>query len=93
MAATFLKLKPDRFTNPSLYTEIVGGLGRLLIFAGLALAALGVLVTFAGRLPFKLGRLPGDIYIHGRNSTFYFPLATCILLSLILSLIMWLFRR
>lgn len=69
------------------------GLGRLLIFAGLALAALGVLVTFAGRLPFKLGRLPGDIYIHGRNSSFFFPLTTCILLSLILSLVMWLLRR
>ena len=69
------------------------GLGRLLIFAGLALAALGVLVTFAGRLPFKLGRLPGDIYIHGRNSSFFFPLTTCILLSVILSLVMWLLRR
>jgi len=69
------------------------GLGRLLIFAGLALVAVGALVTLAGRLPFKLGRLPGDIYIHGRNSTFVFPLATCILLSLILSFIMWLLRR
>ena len=69
------------------------GLGRLLIFAGVALAALGVLVTLAGRLPFKLGRLPGDIYIHGRNSSLFFPLTTCILLSLILSFVMWLLRR
>lgn len=69
------------------------GLGRLLIFAGLALVAVGVLVTLAGRLPFKLGRLPGDIYIHGRNSTFIFPITTCILLSLIFSLVMWLLRR
>ena len=68
-------------------------LGRLLITAGLVLVAVGVLVTFAGRLPFKLGRLPGDIYVQGRNSTFYFPVATCILLSVLLSLVMWILRR
>lgn len=61
--------------------------------AGLVLVAAGLLVTFAGRLPFKLGRLPGDIYIHGRNATFYFPLATCILLSLLFSVVLWIFRR
>jgi hypothetical protein len=69
------------------------GVGRLLIVAGLALVAVGVLVSLAGHLPFKLGRLPGDIYYHGRNSTFIFPLTTCILLSLILSFVMWLLRR
>jgi hypothetical protein len=69
------------------------GLGRLLIYAGLLLAALGVLISLAGKLPFKLGRLPGDIYIHGRNSTFIFPITTCILISLVLSLVMWLLRR
>jgi hypothetical protein len=68
-------------------------LGRMLIAAGLVLVALGLLVTFAGRLPVRLGRLPGDIYIHGKNSTFYFPLATCILLSVLLSLGMWIFRK
>jgi hypothetical protein len=68
-------------------------IGRTLIVIGLAVAAIGVLLTFAGRLPFKLGRLPGDIYIHGKNSTFYFPLTTCILLSAILSLVLWLARR
>ncbi|SPE29167.1 conserved exported hypothetical protein [Candidatus Sulfopaludibacter sp. SbA6] len=65
-------------------------LGRLLIAAGLVLVAAGLLVTFA---PFKLGRLPGDIYIHGKNSSFYFPLTTCILLSALLSLMMWLLRK
>jgi hypothetical protein len=64
-----------------------------MIVAGLALVAAGAIVSLAGRLPFKLGRLPGDIYIHGRNSTFIFPLTTCILISLILSLLMWFFRR
>ena len=65
----------------------------MLIVAGLALAAIGVLVTFADRLPFKLGRLPGDIFIQGKNSTFYFPIMTCIILSVVLSLVMWLVRR
>jgi hypothetical protein len=69
------------------------GLGRLLITLGVVLVVLGVLVSFAGRLPFRLGRLPGDIYIHGKNSTFYFPLATCLLLSLVFSLVMWIVRR
>ena len=68
-------------------------LGRLLITAGLVLVAMGLLVTFAGRLPIRLGRLPGDIYIHGKNSTLYFPVATCILVSVLLSLVMWIFRR
>jgi len=57
------------------------------------LVAAGLAVTFAGRLPFRLGRLPGDIYFRGRNTCFYFPLATCLLLSLMLSVVMWIFRR
>jgi len=69
------------------------GLGRMLIAAGLVLVAAGLVVTFAGRLPVKLGRLPGDIYIHGKNSSFYFPLATCIVLSVLFSLVLWIFRR
>ena len=68
-------------------------LGRLLIALGIALVAVGLLVTFAGRLPLKLGHLPGDIYIHGRNSSFYFPLTTCILLSALVSLVLWLLRK
>jgi hypothetical protein len=65
----------------------------MLIIAGLALVAAGVVVTLLGRLPIRLGHLPGDIEIHGKNSSFYFPLATCILISVVLSLVMWLFRR
>jgi hypothetical protein len=67
-------------------------LGRMLITLGLILVAVGVLLTFAGRLPFKLGRLPGDIFIQGRNSTFYFPLVTCLILSVVFSLVLWLLR-
>jgi hypothetical protein len=68
-------------------------MGRTLIIAGVALIVIGLLVSLAGRLPFRLGRLPGDIHIHGKNSTFYFPLTTCILLSVVFSLVLWLFRR
>jgi hypothetical protein len=69
------------------------GFGRMLITLGLVLVAVGLFFTFGGRLPFRLGRLPGDIYIQGKNSAFYFPLATCILLSVLLSLVMWLMRK
>lgn len=69
------------------------GFGRLLITLGIVLVVLGALVNFAGRLPFKLGRLPGDIYIQGKHSSFYFPLATCILLSVLFTLILWIFRK
>lgn len=68
-------------------------MGRMLIVAGLVLVAVGVLVTFAGRLPFKLGRLPGDIVIERGNSTFYFPLMTCLLVNVVLWLGLWLVRR
>jgi hypothetical protein len=68
-------------------------LGRLLITLGIVLVAAGLLVTFAGRLPVRLGRLPGDIYIHGRNSSFYFPLTTCIVLSVLFSLVLWMLRK
>jgi len=67
--------------------------GRALIVLGLILVAAGVLVTLLGKLPLRLGHLPGDIRIQGRNSSFYFPLTTCILISLVLSVVMWLFRK
>jgi len=69
------------------------GIGRVLIVSGVVLVILGLLVSLAGRLPFRLGRLPGDIYIHGKNTSFYFPLTTCILLSVVLTLVLWIFRR
>jgi hypothetical protein len=68
-------------------------LGRLLITLGIVLVAAGLLVTFAGRLPVRLGRLPGDIYIHGKNSSFYFPLTTCIVVSALVSLVLWILRK
>jgi fumarate reductase subunit D len=68
-------------------------LGRLLIFAGLALTALGVIVLLVSRLNLPFGRLPGDIVYRGRNATFYFPWVTCLIISVVLSLIMWLVNR
>ena len=66
--------------------------GKLLIFVGLGMAALGLLFTLGGKFPW-LGRLPGDIYIKRENFSFYFPLSTSILVSLILSFILWLLRK
>jgi len=68
------------------------GFGRHLIIIGLVIAAIGVALSFADRIPW-LGRLPGDITIKRENFSFYFPLATSIVLSLVLSLILWLLRR
>jgi hypothetical protein len=68
-------------------------IGRVLITLGLVLVVVGLLVTFAGRLPLRLGRLPGDIYIQGKNSSFYFPVTTCILLSVVVSLVLWILRK
>jgi hypothetical protein len=69
------------------------GIGRTLIVLGAALVVVGLLFTLGDKLPIRLGRLPGDIEIRGKNSVFYFPVVTCILLSVILSLVMWLFGR
>jgi hypothetical protein len=68
-------------------------MGRTLILVGAVLVVFGLLFTYGGKLPLRLGRLPGDIEIRGRNSVFYFPVVTCILLSAVISLVMWLFGR
>lgn len=67
-------------------------MGKSLIVIGLIIAAVGVILMLSGKIPW-LGRLPGDIYVKRQNFTFYFPLATSILISVILSLILWLLRR
>jgi hypothetical protein len=69
------------------------GLGRLLIFAGLLLIALGAVVLLLNRLNVPLGRMPGDIVWRGKNTTVYFPVVTCLLLSLLGTLLLWLFSR
>jgi len=68
-------------------------LGKPLIIAGLALIVLGLLFLAGDKLPIKLGQLPGDFTWRGKNTTVSFPLATCLLISAIGSLIFWLFQR
>ena len=67
-------------------------LGKMLIVFGVIIAAVGVIMLVAPKIPW-LGKLPGDISYRGERFTFYFPLATCILLSVVLSLIFYLFRK
>jgi Protein of unknown function (DUF2905) len=71
----------------------MSGLGRPLIVLGLVMVVIGIALTFGDRLPIRLGRLPGDIVYKGRNTTVYFPIVTCILFSVVLTLVMWLFGR
>jgi len=72
------------------YDEVVG---RTVILIGLILVGVGILMTLGDRLPVKLGRLPGDIVVRGKNGAFYFPVVTCLLVSAVLSLAMWLIGR
>lgn len=68
-------------------------MGRQLIILGLLIAAVGVLWTLGDKLPIRPGRLPGDITVRGKNSVFYFPIVTSLLLSGVLSFVLWLFSR
>jgi hypothetical protein len=65
--------------------------GKVLILVGIVLLVVGVLWLLGEQV--GLGRLPGDIVVRGERSTFYFPLATCLLLSVLLSLLLWLVQR
>ncbi len=67
-------------------------LGKTLVLLGILLTVAGVIFMLGARIPW-LGHLPGDIYIKRDNFTFYFPLTTCVLLSLILTLVLYFFRR
>jgi len=67
-------------------------MGKLLILTGFILIILGLFLVFSGRIPY-LGKLPGDIRVERENFVFYFPLATCILLSILLTLILNLVMR
>ena len=67
-------------------------LGKILIIFGVIIIGIGLLITLVGRIPY-LGHLPGDIHIQKKNFTFYFPITTCILLSILLTLILSLILR
>ena len=68
-------------------------LGRALLILGAVIAVAGAFLYFGARLPFRLGRLPGDIVHRGEHTTFYFPMVTCLVLSLVLSFLFWLFSN
>ena len=68
------------------------GIGKMLLIGGIVLALVGAFLIFSPRIPF-LGRLPGDIVVKRENFSFYFPLMTSIVLSVLLSLVLWLIRR
>ena len=70
----------------------VHDIGRMLVVFGLLIALVGVALVLVGRVPW-LGRLPGDIVVARGNTSFYFPIVTCVLISLALSLVLWLFGR
>ncbi|HEY6936966.1 MAG TPA: DUF2905 domain-containing protein [Terriglobales bacterium] len=67
--------------------------GKILVLFGVLIALFGIVLVFAGRMHVPIGRLPGDIVYRGKNTTFYFPLATCIVLSVVLSLVLYLVGR
>ena len=66
--------------------------GRFLVVVGLIIAGIGLALIFAGKIPW-LGRLPGDFFFRGKDFSFYFPLTTSILISVILTLIFWFINR
>ena len=68
-------------------------LGRTLVFLGLALLILGLLLISLSRFNLPIGRLPGDFSYKGRNSSFSFPIVSCLLLSALLSFLLWVFGR
>jgi len=68
-------------------------LGKLIVVAGGVLIVIGIVVMLAGRANLPLGRLPGDITYRGKNTAIFFPITTCIVLSIVLSLVMWAVNR
>jgi Protein of unknown function (DUF2905) len=68
---------------------VVGDLGKLLVLLGGTIVIVGLVIILLGRTSLPLGRLPGDIVYRGKNTTFYFPLATSILVSVVLSFLLY----
>ena len=71
----------------------MGDLGRMLVFVGGLVLVFGLVLILAGKMHLPIGRLPGDIVYRGKHTTFYFPLMTSILLSVILSLVLYVVNR
>jgi hypothetical protein len=76
--------------------DAVREIGKVLLVLGVLLVLVGTMLVTGARLPFRLGRLPGDVVYQGRHGAFYFPIVTCLVLSVVFTLVMWLvslFRR
>ena len=71
---------------------MAGDIGKIIIFIGLLLVAIGLVCMVGNKLPF-IGKLPGDIAIERKSYNFYFPVTTCIVISIVLSFIFWLFNK
>lgn len=82
-----------RFSNRPRYTRSMVEMGRMLVMLGVALVVIGGIVLLLGRTGLPLGRLPGDVLYRGKNTTFYFPLASSILISVVLSIVLFLIGR
>ncbi len=78
--------------NKTIVDDGIQHIGKILLLVGIIVAAIGGLIIIAGRIP-GIGRLPGDILIQKKNFTFYFPIATSILISIVLTLLFWLLGR
>jgi ribose/xylose/arabinose/galactoside ABC-type transport system permease subunit len=72
---------------------IVTDIGKMIVVLGGVLIVVGLVVMLLGRAHVPIGRLPGDVVYRGKNSTVYFPIVTCIVISVVLSLVMWLFGK
>src|SRR5713226_516129 len=82
------------FISPTIFLmDPLRELGRTLLVLGAFLVLIGALLYFGGKLPLRLGRLPGDIVHRGEHTTFYFPIVTCLLLSIGSRLLFWLFAH
>jgi uncharacterized membrane protein required for colicin V production len=68
-------------------------LGRILLLLGVIVAVVGALLYYSGKLPFRIGHLPGDIIHRGERTTFYFPITTSIVVSIVFSLILWILSQ
>jgi membrane associated rhomboid family serine protease len=71
----------------------VNDFGKMLILLGAVIMVVGAVIVLSGRAHLPIGRLPGDVVYRGKHSTVYFPIVTCIVISLILTLVFWVLGR
>ena len=72
--------------------DSISSLGKILIVVGIVIVVVGIIFSFSNKIPF-IGKLPGDIFIRKGNTTFYFPIVTSIVLSILLTIIFWLINK